>query len=145
MSFVTMYKAFQKGDDVMDWTCEVCTFPTVVYHCSRPLGHSTATCSLELTLIFYWCVTMLQMSNVFDMGEVMDMKQNLKQAVVSAMLTGSVDRTLCQLSVGFDRESYQDTNDGCVVKDKSDVRGSEGNHCNVEVDDGPEGIVLIDE
>jgi hypothetical protein len=52
MCFVTMYLAFQKGDDVMDWTCEVRTFPTVFYRCSRPLGHSTATCSLELTLIF---------------------------------------------------------------------------------------------
>lgn len=145
MCFVTMYLAFQMGDDVMDWTCEVCTFPTVFYRCSRPLGHSTATCSLELTLIFYRCLTMLQMSDVFDMGEVMDMKQNLKRVDVSAMLTGSVDRTLCQLPVRFDRESYQDTEVGCVVKDKSDIRGNEGNHCNVEVDGGPEGIVLIDE
>jgi hypothetical protein len=88
---------------------------------------------------------MLQMLDVFDMGEVMDMKQNLKRAVVSAMLTGSVDRMLCQSSVGFDRGSYQDKDDGCVVKDNSDVRCNEENHCNVEVDDGPQGIVLIDE
>ena len=73
------------------------------------------------------------------------MKQNLKQDVVSAMLTRSVDRMLCQTSVGFDRELYQDTDDGCVVKDKSDVRGTKGNHCNVEVVGGPQGIVLIDE
>ena len=47
MCFVTMYMAFQMGDDVMDWTCEVCTFPTVFYYCSRPLGHFTTNCLLE--------------------------------------------------------------------------------------------------
>lgn len=73
-------------------------------------------------------IMLMQMSDVFDIRDVLDMKQKLKNAVRKAMVSGAVDGMSCRITAEVNRGASMDSSrEHLVVKEVGLVR-QKSNH-----------------